>query len=85
MHLTSFTNKTLTFLTLTLFSFGCSESNDDKPKELKTVVYVAGNESNDFRNVVTLWKDGVAKPITDGSKNAEANSVYVSGKDVYVS
>lgn len=32
----------------------------------------------------TLWKNGIAQNLTDNTKNAEALSVYVSGKDVYV-
>ena len=39
-------------------------------------VYVAGYEWN-----ATLWVNGVAQKLTDGSS---ANSVYVSGNDVYV-
>ena len=41
-------------------------------------VYVAGIENG----VATLWKNGVAQRLSDGM--SVANSVYVSGKDVYV-
>ncbi|MDR0815762.1 MAG: hypothetical protein LBN37_08450, partial [Bacteroidales bacterium] len=42
-------------------------------------VYVAGSDGN----VATVWKNGTATPLTDGTKDAEARSVYVSGTDVY--
>jgi sulfur transfer complex TusBCD TusB component (DsrH family) len=35
-------------------------------------------------NVAKLWKNGVAVPLTDGFKDASANSVYVTGNDVYI-
>jgi tRNA(Leu) C34 or U34 (ribose-2'-O)-methylase TrmL len=48
-------------------------------------VYVAGFETNELGNTVaTLWKNGEAKHLSDGSANARAKSVYVSGDDVYV-
>jgi S-adenosylhomocysteine hydrolase len=40
-------------------------------------VYVAGRDGN----VATLWKNGVAQNLANG---AVANSVFVSGNDVYV-
>ena len=43
-------------------------------------VYVAG--SIDRKAVV--WKNGVVHALTDGSRNAEALSVFVKGNDVYV-
>jgi len=47
-------------------------------------VYVAGYESNGTVTVAKLWKNGSATSLTDGTKNAEANSVFVNGTDVYV-
>jgi hypothetical protein len=47
-------------------------------------VYVAGYVYNNGRTVAALWKNGVATNLTDGTHNAEAKSVYVSGSDVYV-
>tara|TARA_R110002051_G_scaffold235393_3_gene296898 strand:+ start:870 stop:2714 length:1845 start_codon:yes stop_codon:yes gene_type:complete len=48
-------------------------------------VYVAGyQKTNEGVFVATLWKNGVPQALTDGTKNAEANSVYVDGNNVYV-
>tara|TARA_R110000868_G_C10908416_1_gene764780 strand:- start:155 stop:1981 length:1827 start_codon:yes stop_codon:yes gene_type:complete len=48
-------------------------------------VYVAGHEVNgQFKNVATVWINGVPQALSDGTTNASANSVYVSGDDVYV-
>jgi len=46
---------------------------------------VAGDEeSEDGRDVATLWVNGEARRLGDGSENTNAYSVFVSGGDVYV-
>ena len=35
------------------------------------------------KDIAKLWKNGVATALTDGSKYARAQSVYVYGNDVY--
>jgi uncharacterized protein YjdB len=48
-------------------------------------VYVAGWEYNaQGKDVATLWKNGVPQRLSDGSYEAYAHSVFVSGNDVYV-
>jgi len=57
-------------------------------------VYVAGHEASgqeysayygtDYRNVAKLWNNGVGQNLTDGTRDARATSVFVSGNDVYV-
>jgi hypothetical protein len=43
-------------------------------------VYVAGKDGNS----AVLWKNGAMQRLSSGSHDAEARSVFVSGKDVYV-
>jgi hypothetical protein len=74
----------------------CSKSKDEviaptlpvvKPDPSKTAdVYVAGWKYNSkLAPVATLWKNGVATELTDGTTNlARAYAVYVSGTDTYV-
>jgi len=47
-------------------------------------VYVAGHEFNGSKNVAKYWKDGVAVPLSDGTHNVYARSIFVTNGDVYV-
>jgi hypothetical protein len=54
-------------------------------------VYVAGEETStgpdpvwNITSIAKVWKNGVATSLTDGTYNAWASSVFVSGSDVYV-
>ena len=47
-------------------------------------IYVGGSEFNGIKLVAKIWKNGVATSLTNGLSDAEANSVYVLGTDVYV-
>jgi len=55
---------------------------DSKDTPKKGDVYVVGHEGD----IVKLWKNGVAQNLTDGTMESRgsANSVFVSGNDVYV-
>lgn len=66
-----------------LLSISCS---NDEPNPSTKDVYVAGLELNPStkRGMATLWKNGVAQNLTDGTNSADAKSVFVNGKDVYV-
>ena len=47
-------------------------------------VYVVGYErENNTIDVANMWKNGIATPLTDGTYNAKANSVFVLNGDVY--
>ena len=51
---------------------------------------VSGQELTDdygftsYRRVAKLWINGVAQNLSDGTRDAEANSVFVAGGNVYV-
>src|SRR5438552_11495612 len=48
-------------------------------------IYVAGFEYNGTHTVAKYWKNGNPVRLTDGSKDAEILSIFVSGNDVYAS
>ena len=55
---------------------------NSKPKEID--IYVSGSERNGTKVVAKVWKNGKELyELTDGSKSAVANSVFVVGGDVY--
>ncbi len=50
-----------------------------------TTLYTAGYVYSSNIKIARVWTDGIPEDLTDGTYNAAANSVYVSGTDVYVS
>jgi hypothetical protein len=48
------------------------------------VVLVAGFESNGTYNVAKYWVDGQEIKLSDGTRDASANSMAVSNNDVYI-
>src|SRR5690606_3621666 len=70
-------------LSLTLLTVACKKDKKDPDTE-QTTVYVAGYVSNGTKQVATLWKDGMAQNLSDGTNSAYAYSVYESDNDVYV-
>ncbi|MDR1553260.1 MAG: hypothetical protein LBS69_07350 [Prevotellaceae bacterium] len=61
----------------------CSK-DDPAPVKKQPNIYVAGYRYDGNRNIAVLWKNGTATSLTNGAKNAWANSVFVLGGDVYV-
>ncbi len=83
------TNKTtrilLCIIVICIAAFmSCSKNDDNNPDPTKeqTDVYIVGR-LNDGSSKAGYWKNDVFTPLTDGSKFAEAFSIYVLGNDVY--
>ncbi|MBS1669374.1 MAG: hypothetical protein JST58_18530 [Bacteroidetes bacterium] len=73
----------------TFFITSCKK-NGSSPSPLPPpgnsgTVYAVGYESNGTVTVAKYWKDNVAVNLTDGTKNAQATGIFISGNDVYIS
>ena len=73
----------LAIASLALFTVLTSCQKDDEYYN-NINVYVVGEYLRDGTWFGAFWKNGVAQNLTDGTRNAIARSVYVSGSDVYV-
>jgi hypothetical protein len=81
--------KTIFKTTIAIFAIAtslisCSKDDDAAPAAPEKTVYIAGYEKITGKQYATIWKNGVAAILTDGTKSAEALKVVVSGSDVYV-
>ncbi len=47
-------------------------------------VYVVGSLSGSSQDIAAVWKNGVLTQLSDGTRQAWARAVFVSGTDVYV-
>src|SRR5690606_40741714 len=72
-------------VTLVTLFVACSKDDGDNPipTELVTNVYAVGEKLNGTSYLPTLWKNGEAQYLNDGSNEGYAYSVAVSGSDVY--
>ena len=46
-------------------------------------LYIGGSVFNGVHNIATIWKNGVPAALTDGTREAYVNCIYVAGNDVY--
>ena len=64
----------------------CSSDNSSNEETKATVkdIYVCGYEkkTNEGKFIATVWKNGVVTSLTDGTKNADANDIFVAGKNI---
>lgn len=75
--------KKLFLLALGLLFIGCSKNNDVNPD---TEIYVAGYTFNSAQmQVAKFWKNGVGTNLTDGTANAGATGIALSGPSVIIS
>jgi hypothetical protein len=76
-----------TLITLTLLAMlGCGGGSESQPPlPAVTDVYTAGYELNDAgAQIAKYWKNGQARILGAGVNGSIANSIAVSGNDVYV-
>ena len=73
------------FLIIIVLVFcSCQKEISHEVVNTEVDVYVAGFEEKGSGYVAKYWKNGQAIELTDGTTNAAATSISVSGNDVYV-
>jgi len=67
-----------------LMSFVSCSGSDDDSKSTSKDVYVGGHIINsNYKWVATIWKNGEASYLTNGTTYSEVNDITVAGNDVY--
>lgn len=83
------TIRKLSILIVIFCTLSCSNDNSSNDSENNATVkdiYICGYQiDKNNKYVATVWKNGVATHLTDGSTNSFANDIVVSGNDVYIS
>jgi hypothetical protein len=69
---------------IVLFSISCQKEISHEVESNQVDIYVAGLEEKGSGYVAKYWKNGQPIELTDGTTNAAATSIFVSGNDVYV-
>lgn len=63
---------------------GCKKNDPGVENSRLKSVYLAGAEIIGGNYTAIYWKDGVVTRLTDGTKDAVATCIDISGGDVYV-
>jgi len=79
---------TISILVIVLFaismSFVSCSGSDDNSKSASKDVYIGGYIINsNYKWVATIWKNGEAGYLTNGTTYSEINDITVAGNDVY--
>ena len=79
---------TISILAVVLFaismSFVSCSGSDDNSQSASKDVYVGGHIINsNYKWVATIWKNGEASYLTNGTTYSEVNDITVAGNDVY--
>lgn len=70
------------FLTICVFLLSCKKETSNHIST--TDIYIAGSYVNNLE-IACYWKNGTRVDLSDGTTDAGAYSIVVTGNDVYVS